>query len=147
MEQVKISQHTAILLEHARKSGIGQTELLQAVKSKDLSAFAAAEEEHYAYGELFTYAEQHGEQLEQAVLEGYRITFNTRNGLKIWLEEAFHLHSETDFEVGDGRIEGVRLTEEQYAKLQNSLAANWAIAETKEIPSGIEVTLSIRALL
>ncbi|WP_223068232.1 hypothetical protein [Paenibacillus caui] len=147
MEQVKLSQHTAILLEHAKKAGLDQTQLLDALSSRDVNVFRAAEEEHYRYDDFFTYAEEHGEQLEQALLAGYRITFNTRNGLKIWLEEAFHLSSESDFLVGEGRIEGLHLTDEQLARLKETLAVNWVVAQEQDTAKGKEVTLSLRALV
>lgn len=147
MEQVKLSQHTAILLEHARKEGITEEQLQQAAAARDSAVFQALENEDYEYGDLFTYAQEHGEKLEQALTDGYRMTFNTRNGLKIWLEEAFRLNSETDFTVGEGRIDGLHLTDAQLERLKQTLAVNWVIAAEKALATGgKEVSLCLKAL-
>lgn len=146
MEKVNISQHTAILLEHARKAGITNSRLLQAVNSRDVSAFQAAEGEDYEYSDFVAYAEEHGENLQQAIQDGYRMTFNTRNGLKIWLEEAFGLNSQSDFTVGEGKMEGLQLTQAQLERLKQALAVNWVIAAEQETENGVEVSLSLKAL-
>lgn len=146
MSETKISQHTAILLEHARKCGLQGEALIQAVRSGQVEAFHAAQNGHFDYAELFSYAEQHGEDLEKAALEGYRITFNTRNGLKIWLEETFNLSSESDFTVGEGIIENLPLQEEQLKRLQQSLAVNWTIAEANKAGLDYTVKLTVRGL-
>ncbi|UNK19809.1 hypothetical protein MNQ98_07205 [Paenibacillus sp. N3/727] len=146
MSETKISQHTAILLEHARKCGLQAEELLQAIRSGQVEAFHVAQNGHFDYTELFSYAEQHGEDLEKAATEGYRITFNTRNGLKIWLEEAFHLSSESDFSVGEGIIEGLPLQEAQLERLKQTMAVNWTIAEVGKNEQGYNVKLTVRGL-
>lgn len=146
MSETKISQNTAILLEHARKSGLRAEELLLAIRSGQVEAFRVAQNGHFDYTELFSYSKEHGENLEKAATEGYRITFNTRNGLKIWLEEAFHLRSETDFLVGEGIIEGLALQEEQLERLKQTLAVNWTIAEANKTDQGYNIKLTVRGL-
>lgn len=146
MPQNKISQRSAILLEHARKAGLSDEALLQAIQTENLGAFASANHEHFSYDELFSYAKEHGEDLEKAVLEGYQITFNTRNGLKVWLEEAFHLHAGTDFKVGEGIMEGIKLTLDELARLRKALAVNWIISEEKHTDAGAVIQLSLRGL-
>ncbi|AJS59914.1 hypothetical protein [Paenibacillus sp. IHBB 10380] len=141
--EIKISQHTAILLEHARKALIDEALIREAVRLKDATLLKNAEEEHYQYEDFFTYAEEHGEELEQA-LEGYRMTFNTRNGLKIWVEEKFNLQSHVDFKFGDNRMDEIHLDEHQVAQLKQSLAVNWVVLE-KPLHEGIqEVSLVLR---
>lgn len=146
MPETKISQHTAILLEHARRCGFQEGELLQAIRSGEVEAFKAAQNGHFDYAELFSYAQEHGEDLVKAVIEGYRITFNTRNGLKIWLEEAFHLDSELDFIVGEGIIESLSLQEEQLELLKSRLAVNWTIVEAVQKEQGYSIKLIVRGL-
>ncbi|AWP29138.1 hypothetical protein [Paenibacillus sp. Cedars] len=145
MQLTKISQNTAILLEHARKSGLTSSELLEAVRSGENERFQIAQNGHFHYGELFAYAGEHGEDLEKAVIEGYKITFNTRNGLKIWLEETFHLSSESDFRVGEGIIEGLKLKKEQLARLKEAMAVNWTLQE-EPATDGVQVRLTVRGL-
>ncbi|GIP06806.1 MULTISPECIES: hypothetical protein [Bacillales] len=145
MQLTKISQNTAILLEHARKSGLTSSDLLEAVRSGDAERFQIANNGHFHYEELFSYAKEHGEDLEKAVSEGYQITFNTRNGLKIWLEEAFRISSESDFSVGEGIIEGLKLQKEQLARLKEALAVNWTLQE-EPASDGVQVRLTVRGL-
>lgn len=145
MQLTKISQNTAILLEHARKSGLTSSELLEAVRSGENERFQIAQNGHFHYGELFAYSGEHGEDLEKAVIEGYKITFNTRNGLKIWLEETFHLSSESDFRVGEGIIEGLKLKKEQLARLKEAMAVNWTLQE-EPATDGVQVRLTVRGL-
>lgn len=145
--EFKLSQNTAILLEQARSKGISNAALLEALQAKDVAAFDAVSEEHYRYDDFFSYADEHGENLEGAVKDGYRITFNTRGGLGIYLQKSFGLQPEQDFTVGEGIVTGLKLKSEQADVLAKRLASNWVITESKEVPEGQELTLKLRALI
>ncbi|MHA7579931.1 hypothetical protein ACX12E_05980 [Paenibacillus vandeheii] len=145
--EFKLSQNTAILLEQARSKGMSNAALLEAVQAKDVAAFDAVSEEHYRYDDFFSYADEHGENLEGAVKDGYRITFNTRGGLGIYLQKSFGLQPEQDFTVGEGIVTGVKLKTAQADVLAKRLASNWVITESKEVPEGQELTLKLRALI
>lgn len=145
--EIKLSQSTAIRLEQARGKGMPESDILKAIQAKDVAAFDAVSEEHYRYDTFFSYADEHGEKLEEALLNGYRITFNTRGGLGIWLEKAFNLQADKDFTVGEGIITGLQLTAAQAEVLEQRLAWNWVITDAKEIPAGRELTLKLRALV
>ncbi|MNW29217.1 hypothetical protein D3C74_60630 [compost metagenome] len=144
---VKISQFTAIRLENARQRGISEEALLQAIRTEDTAAFDAVADEDLSYSDLFTYAKEHGEELESAVTEGYRITFNTRGGLGIWISKKFGLQPDVDFTVGEGVISGLLLSKEQAKTLEQRLAANWVVTDTNETETGVELTLKLRALV
>ncbi|MET3850718.1 MULTISPECIES: hypothetical protein [Paenibacillus] len=146
-QDIKVSQWTAILIEQAKRAGLSAAAIAEAVQKKDAEPFIQAGLEGERYANLFGYSEEHGEPLAQAATEGYRMTFNTRNGLKNWLVQRFGLDEEKDFEVGEGVIHGLRLTLEQLAALQKALAVNWVIAGSRDLPGGmVELDLSIRAL-
>lgn len=68
--EIKLSQSTAIRLEQARGKGMPEEEILKAIQAKDVSAFDAVSEEEYRYNEFFSYADEHGENLEAAVKMG-----------------------------------------------------------------------------
>ena len=127
------------------KIGANYLQSLEAVRSGEVERFQVANNGHFHYEELFSYAKEHGEDLEKAVTEGYKMTFNTRNGLKIWLEEAFHISSESDFSVGEGIIEGLKLQEEQVARLKEALAVNWTLQE-EPATDAVQVRLTVRGL-
>ncbi|MDT0121495.1 hypothetical protein Q9R46_02495 [Paenibacillus sp. RRE4] len=145
--EIKLSQSTAIRLEQARGKGMQEADILKAIQAKDVAAFDSVSEEHYRYDTFFSYADEHGEDLEGAVRNGYRITFNTRGGLGIWLEKAFNLQADKDFAVGEGIITGLQLTAEQAKVLEQRLAWNWVITDAIEVPAGRELTLKLRALV
>ncbi|MGF9697724.1 hypothetical protein [Paenibacillus sp. MABNR03] len=145
--EIRLSQSTAIRLEQARGKGMSDAAILRAIQAKDVAAFDAVSEEDYKYDEFFSYADEHGENLEAAVQEGYRITFNTRGGLGIWIEKAFGLQPENDFTVGEGIVHGLKLKPEQAEVLAKRLASNWVITDSKDVPEGQELTLKLRALV
>ncbi|KQY84252.1 hypothetical protein ASD24_10840 [Paenibacillus sp. Root52] len=145
--EVKLSQSTAIRLEQARTKGMSDADILKAIQANDVAAFDAVSEEDYRYDEFLSYAADHGENLEVAVQDGYRITFNTRGGLGIYLEKAFGVVAEKDFAVGEGIITGLKLKPEQAEVLAERLASNWVITESKDVPEGKVLTLKLRALV
>lgn len=144
-QEVKLSQYTAILLENARKSGIHDEQILKAIETENTELLKVAERPHYTYESFFSYAKEHGERLEQAVTEGYRITFNTNNGLKNWIATTFQLEPNEDFTTTEGRIEGLTLSSEEVKKLEQCLAFNWEIKEVHETADGSkQLVLGIR---
>ncbi|MCM3783577.1 hypothetical protein M3231_11365 [Neobacillus mesonae] len=143
--QAKLSQYTSILLENARHYGVKDEEILTAVQTEDLSVFKKAERLHYTYEAFLTYAKEHGEALQEAVQEGYRITFNTNNGLKNWIAITFDLTPGEDFKAGEGLIDQLVLSTEEVLKLKNSLAFNWSVVEETEAADGRkELTIKLR---
>lgn len=144
-QEVKLSQYTAILLENARRSGLTNEEIVEAVQTENTELLKAAERPHYTYESFFSYAKEHGEDIEKAIKEGYRITFNTNNGLKNWIAATFQLDPDKDFSLGEGRIEGLVLSEPQVEKLEQTLAFNWEIKENRQTADGRkQLTLGIR---
>lgn len=128
-QSTKLSQHTAILLERARRFGVTEETLLQVIASGDVSPLKVAEAEWYEYNDFLTYAEEHGEQLEQAVRDGYQMTFNTNNGLKVWLQARFNVELDRDYTASEGRILDLKLDTVDVNELQQKLAYNWVVKE------------------
>lgn len=73
------------------------------------------------------------------------ISIKLSQSTAILLEQAFGLQGGQDFEVGEGIIEKLQLTEQQAELVHQRLAVNWTVAETKEAPDGKELTLKLRA--
>jgi len=143
---VKISQNTAIMMERARRFGITDDVLLNVVQSGDLSPLKVAEEEYYSYDDFLSYAEENGEPLEQAIRDGYKITFNTNNGLKIWLRERFGVEADRDFKASEGRVDALRLSDANVEALKSALAANWVVIEHERHGEDQVISVVIRAL-
>lgn len=143
--QAKLSQHTAILLERARRAGISDDVLLECSASGNTAPLQAAEAEHYHYDEFISYAQSHGESLEQAIREGYRMTFNTFRGLQVWLKEKFGVEEGQDFTASEGRLLGLKLAAAETESLRNTLAANWIIQDAAGAEDG-RINLIVRGL-
>ncbi|MDO7907281.1 hypothetical protein Q5741_12775 [Paenibacillus sp. JX-17] len=135
-ECARLSQKTAILLERARRVGITDDELKTIITTGKLSGLKAAEQTGTSYEEFLSYAEEHGEDLLQAVVEGYRMTFNTNNGLKIWLFEKFGFEEGRHFLFSEGWIEGLQLRPESAELLRHTLAVNWQLLEDEDQTEG-----------
>ncbi|WP_018758938.1 hypothetical protein [Paenibacillus terrigena] len=143
---VRISQNTAIMVERAHRFGITDDVLLNVVQTGDLSPLKVAEEEYYSYDDFLSYAEENGEPLEQAIREGYKITFNTNNGLKIWLFERFGVEAGRDFTASEGRVDQLRLSSVNVDSLKSALAANWVVIEHERQGEDQVISVVIRAL-
>jgi len=135
-DKARLSQNTAIMLERARRFGVKDADILTAQAAGDINVFKPAVAEHYEYDDFFTYATEHGEPLDVAIREGYRMTFNTNNGLKLWLKERFGVEAGRDFESIDGRIIGLTLPATDVESLQQIVAANWVVQMIAESDSG-----------
>lgn len=142
-EQVKVSQRTAIILERLRRDGITQEQLIDALERQDATSLEQITSSQTDFQEWFTYATEHGEPLVQAVKGGYRITFNTVQGLKMWLDYRFLLEEDDDYTEGEGRLDDIKLSPHQIEQLKNTLAVNWVVLEHGEGT----ISLALRGLL
>ncbi|WP_057774947.1 hypothetical protein [Cytobacillus dafuensis] len=133
-QKTKLSQMTAILLERARRFGVSDEVLLSSLKTNDTTPLKIAEDQHYHYDEFFTYAEKHGEDLEDTINNGYKMKFNTLGGLQIWMKECFGLEAGTDFTASPGKIENVKLSIENISRIFNTLASNWIMLDSNRKP-------------
>jgi hypothetical protein len=145
-QRVKISQNTAIMIERARRFGVTNEVLLQVVATGDLTPLKVAEAEYYSYDEFLSYAEENGEPLEEAIRNGYQITFNTNNGLKVWLFEKFGVEAGRDFTPSEGRVDELTLSSDHIEALKQALAANWVVKDSGETALERKITVVIRAL-
>ena len=127
--EVKVSQRTASILERLRRDGITQEQLIDALERQDVAPLEQITSSQTDFQEWFTYAEEHGEPVVQAVKEGYRITFNTVQGLKMWLDYRFLLEEDDDYTEGEGRLDDIKLSPDQIEQLKSALAVNWVVLE------------------
>ncbi|AXF56585.1 hypothetical protein [Salicibibacter kimchii] len=126
----KISQVSAILLEHARNKGVTELELQRAIREENISLLNEISDDYYNYDELFTYAKRHAENLENALLEGYTMKFNTMDGLQ-WLQQKYGLEEGSDYRKGKEQINDLVIGGDARQTIESALADNWAI-ETVE---------------
>ncbi|MFD2444790.1 hypothetical protein ACFSO7_12520 [Bacillus sp. CGMCC 1.16607] len=125
--KAKLSQHTAILLERARRFGISDDLILSSKVNEDISPFKVAEEPYYSYDTFFSYAETHNEDIVEAIKTGYKMKFNTLGGIQTWLKEKFEFVPEIDFSFVPGKIDNLKLSKKQLNTLYHVLAKNWVM--------------------
>lgn len=146
VQHVKISQNTAIMIERARRFGITDEVLLHVAATGDLSPLKVAEAEYYSYDDFLSYAAEHGEPLAEAIRHGYQITFNTNNGLKVWLFEKFDVEAGRDFTSSEGRVDELILSSDNIEALKQALAANWVVKDAGGTGAERTISVVIRAL-
>ncbi|WP_017814102.1 hypothetical protein [Paenibacillus shenyangensis] len=143
-EQVKISQRSAIIIERLRSDGMAEDMLIQALNEQEDAPLRAVSSADIDFAEWMNYAKEHGEQLVEAVRDGYRMTFTTVPGMKNWLKYALSMETERDYTEGEeGRMDGLQLTLEQAQQLKDTIAVNWVLLEHEDGSS----SLLLRALL
>lgn len=136
MSLVRISQNDALMIEVLRKHGVSNETLLAAVKSGDVSSFEEIEKGDFDYSRLVDLARERWDDVERAVTQGYKITFNTRNGLKYLINVKFDLVAEKDFQVEEEAYHGLKLTADQVEWARSTLAGNWRIVDLPEEENG-----------
>lgn len=145
---VRISQKSAVHLEHARRYGFSDQQLLEWIASDDMAKLQAAEDDFFQYEQWVSYAKEYGEDLASAIQNGYRMTFSTVYGVKRWLEEALGLDEENGYVMGEGRFDGLRITRAQAERLKQTLANNWVVLEQGDTDADeVELSIVMRALL
>ncbi|WP_322924951.1 hypothetical protein [Paenibacillus campi] len=139
---VKISQRSAILIERLRSEGISDEQLLAAIEQHSVAPLSgSATAAGIDLLEWLDYAAEHGEQLTNAVREGYRMTFTTVPGAGNWLRFALGLEEGADYTVpAAGRIEGLQLNEAQFQRTASALAINWIIVRQPDGNASVMLT-------
>ena len=75
------------------------------------------------------------------------MTFNTNNGMSIWLQERFDVQEGEHYTKEMGRISGLKLSAADVEVIRSSLALNWTLVEGSAADGAGTVTLVVRALL
>ncbi|MDN4075520.1 hypothetical protein [Fictibacillus terranigra] len=77
-------------IEHTKAAGIDNEPLFRALKEKDREALQPAGED-LDWDYIFSYTEDHEEDVKEAIHHGYEFKFLTINGLRIYLQLRFSL--------------------------------------------------------
>lgn len=146
--RVRISQKSAVLLEHARRQGFTDEQLLTCIANNDMKTMQAAEDNYYKYDEWANYAHEHGEDLATAIQEGYQMTFNTVFGVKRWLQERLGFLATQDYIIEEGRMDGLMLNAADAELLSQTIAANWVIVKNEPVAGDkLSISIVMKALL
>ncbi|QDI91564.1 hypothetical protein EPH95_10585 [Salicibibacter halophilus] len=143
----QISQLSALLLEHVRNKGVPEMELQRAIREENIPFLNEISDDDYHYDELFTYAKRLGENLEKALLEGYTMKFNTKDGLQAWLSLKFGFEEGSDYRTEEEQIKDLVIGESERQSIESALADNWAMetVEERNEKDGQKVILHVSA--
>ncbi|SDM46132.1 hypothetical protein SAMN04488137_0245 [Fictibacillus solisalsi] len=127
MKATKLPMPAGMRIEQARAAGLEDETLFQALKNKDLSLLnAAGKELDWEY--LFSYTEQHEEQIKSAIFYGYQFKFLTINGLRNLLETRFALIEEKDFKLTNTGVTILEMSVEDAKELEHVLDGHWLVS-------------------
>jgi hypothetical protein len=129
MEKVKLSQRDALMIEVLRANGVADRDLLQSLKKGDIRSFQDIGGGDFDFAELLSFAQENWELLEQAVLHGYEIKFNTISGIRYLLKVKFNKHPDTDYQNRGDHLDQLALTRDEFLALRSVLSRYWSITE------------------
>jgi len=145
-EQVRLSQWDAIVLESVRALGLDGEELLKRAALGDLPQPDGSAVSDFA--PLLTLQAEQPDVLRQAVLQGYRIKYNTLGGIHTWIRVVFGRESEVEREEGIEGV-GVELTPEERDRLAPVLSVGWTLekqeGQASESGAGLYRVVPVRA--
>lgn len=134
MSKARISQNEALMIEVLRANGLTGEELIAQVRQGDVAAIQQIGGDDFDFSNLVQFAQNDWERFEQAVAEGYEITFNTINGIKYLLKVKFNQIVDQDYENKGTYLDGIKLPAEDVAWLRSVLYKYWAVVERGEEP-------------
>lgn len=146
INRVLISQWNALEMESLRKQGFSNEELIYRVHEGKLPSDTSKFE--FNYRELAEFAGSQPDVFEAAVIEGYRIKYNTIRGIRSWIEVAYGQEAELSLEEGNESVTAVLTTDEKQ-RLEGVLSIGWVLYEqqaaTDNRPGSYRVVPSVRA--
>ncbi|MFD0960747.1 hypothetical protein [Paenibacillus chungangensis] len=122
----KLSQWDALMLESLRAHGWSGDELIRRVQEGNLPADDSKFK--FDYSSLTELAKEQPELFRAAVLDGYRIKYNTIRGISSWIQVALQQEAELTLDPGKESVTA-GLTAEEYARLAEVLSVGWSIVE------------------
>lgn len=135
MSAVKISQHDALMIESIRAQGISNQILLDLVKGGKVIDLQALGNGDFDYRELLQFANADWEAFEAAVLHGYRMKYNTINGIRYLLRVKFGKEAERVTRDEGDYLNNIELRTEDLNKLREILSSYWLVTETNPTES------------
>ncbi|GBF75273.1 hypothetical protein PA598K_03665 [Paenibacillus sp. 598K] len=119
----------ALLLENCRSTGLTDDEIVRCLQARDYAAIEARTlaDPAMSIAERAGLAEELGLDWAEVMRVGYEFGFLHLNGLKRLLAFRYRLHAGADYEAGEDRLDGVRLTAEQAEELSALIHRQWLV--------------------
>ncbi|MGB8954530.1 MAG: hypothetical protein WCC10_04100 [Tumebacillaceae bacterium] len=130
---IKINQMLSLRMEWLLAKGISRQEIVDQLKQGTFAREQQIGEGTMDFSLLIEFAETHWDECEQAILNGYRVTFHTFNGVKSLLAAKFGLQAERDYQDKGDHLDGIPLSAADVESLKSILAVNWRVIEGEHV--------------
>ncbi|USK52723.1 hypothetical protein LIS82_13835 [Cytobacillus solani] len=133
MSREKIALNYALMIEMIRRSGTTDLKMIHLLKNGISKDFTPNGEGIPDWQTFIDFYRTHSERLEKAILNGYKITFLTKNALKRLLKIKYGLEENIDYQVFEDYLDGLVFTKSQFDDLQNTISINWKVIDKNSI--------------
>jgi hypothetical protein len=115
------------MIEMIRSKEVADLEIIELLKNADSKEFTPYGEGIPDWQTFIDFYRNHSEKVKNAILNGYTITFLTKNALKTLLNIKFNLEEGIDYQVFEYYFDGLILSPAQLEDLQNIISMNWKV--------------------
>lgn len=115
------------MIEMIRSKEVADLEIIELLKNADSKEFTPYGEGIPDWQTFIDFYRNHSEKVKNAILNGYTITFLTKNALKTLLNIKFNLEEGIDYLVFEYYFDGLILSPAQLEDLQNIISMNWKV--------------------
>ncbi|MCQ6266805.1 hypothetical protein M1K46_14200 [Fictibacillus sp. WQ 8-8] len=128
----RLPMPAGLRIELSRAAGLDNETLFRALKEKDVKALRPAGE-NLDWEYMFSYAEQHEEEVKVAIYHGYEFKFLTINGLRNYLKICFGFKDGHEFDVSEEGVFSLKINAEDVKELEGALPGHWNLS-TLDVP-------------
>lgn len=129
---VIINQMLSLRIEMLFANGYSREDILNQLKEGTFAREQQIGDRVIDFTLLIDFAAEHWHECDQAIRDGYRVTFHTINGVKSLLAVKFGLQDERDYLDKGDHLDEIQLQADDVEWLKSVLAMNWRVVEKDE---------------
>jgi hypothetical protein len=119
------------MFEMIRNAGLSNEEIISLIEKGDSKLLKKFGDETLDWQTLIEYYQKNKLKCQQALIDGYEITFLTKGALKSLLKIKYNLCEGKDFLDAGDYLDKVKLSDLDLQSLKFILSKNWTIVEKK----------------
>jgi hypothetical protein len=119
------------MFEMIRNAGLSNEEIISLIEKGDSKLLKKFGDETLDWQTLIEYYQKNKLKCQQALIDGYEITFLTKGALKSLLKIKYNLCEGKDFLDAGDYLDEVKLSDLDLQSLKFILSKNWTIVEKK----------------
>lgn len=127
MEKVKLALNYALMIEMIKAKGYQSNEVIDFLEEGNEPFLESLGEGIPTWKTMIEFYQQNKEKCQQAITEGYQITFLTKGALKSLLSIKFNMKEGQDFVDTGEFLDQVKITDENLQALKDIISKNWKI--------------------